>query len=264
MSTDSLSLANKVAIVTGSGRENGIGAAIALALARAGARVTINYISESSAARAEKVVSDVESAVGEGFATSVRADVSTPEGSKKIVDETLRSFGVDHIDIIVNNASYMVPGGALQTSYEDMMKSFQVAVVGPVLLLQAAYTHMSHNGRIINIGSVASKMGFHQMAIYEAVKAAMDQLTWTLAQEVGRDGKNITVNTVAPGPTLTDTLPPVPEVEPMKDFLLSRTRAEGRVTMVEDVADSVLLLASEKSRWITGQFISASGGINGG
>jgi NAD(P)-dependent dehydrogenase (short-subunit alcohol dehydrogenase family) len=78
----------------------------------------------------------------------------------------------------------MVPGGALQTSPEDMIKSFQVAVVGPVLLLQAAYSHMPRNGRIINIGSVASKMGFHQMAVYGAVKAAMDQLTWTLAQEV--------------------------------------------------------------------------------
>lgn len=78
----------------------------------------------------------------------------------------------------------MIGGGALQTSFEDMMKSFQVAVVGPVLLAQAAYSHMPQHGRIINIGSVASKMGFHQMAIYGAVKAAMDQLTWTLAQEV--------------------------------------------------------------------------------
>ena len=78
----------------------------------------------------------------------------------------------------------MVPGGALQTSSEDMIKSFQVAVVGPVLLLQAAYSHMPQHGRVINIGSVASKMGFQQMAIYGAVKAAMDQLTWTLAQEV--------------------------------------------------------------------------------
>ncbi|KAH8179324.1 enoyl-(Acyl carrier protein) reductase domain-containing protein [Sarocladium implicatum] len=264
MSTDSLSLANKVAIVTGSGRENGIGAAIALALAKAGALVTVNYVSEASASRAAQVVSNIEAAAGKGVATSVGADVSTPEGSKKIVDETLSAFGVDHIDIVVNNASYMVGGGALQTSLGDMMKSYEVAVVGPVLLLQAAYSHMPQHGRVINIGSVASKMGFYQMGIYGAVKAAMDQLTWTLAQELGRDGKNITVNTVAPGPTLTDTLPPVPEVEPMKDFLLSRTRGGDRVTAVEDVADAVLLLASEKSRWITGQFISASGGINGG
>lgn len=104
MSTDSLSLVNKVAIVTGSGRENGIGAGIALALAKAGARVTINYVSETSAPRAAQVVSNIEAAVGKGVAASVRADVSTPEGSRKIVDETLRSFGVDHIDIVGESA----------------------------------------------------------------------------------------------------------------------------------------------------------------
>ena len=64
------------------------------------------------------------------------------------------------------------------------MKSYEVAVVGPVLLLQAAYSHIPQHGRVINIGTVASKMGFYQMGIYGAVKAAMDQLTWTLAQEV--------------------------------------------------------------------------------
>lgn len=98
--SEGLSLPNKVAIITGSGRENGIGAAIALTLARAGAHVTINYISESSASRAADVVSKIESAVGKGRAHAVRADVSTTEGSKKIVDETLKAFGVDHIDIV--------------------------------------------------------------------------------------------------------------------------------------------------------------------
>lgn len=100
MTANILDLTNKVAIVTGSGRENGIGAAIALTLAKAGARVTVNYISESSASRAAGVVSNIESAAGKGVATSVRADVSTAEGSKKIVDDTLRAFDVDHIDII--------------------------------------------------------------------------------------------------------------------------------------------------------------------
>ena len=99
-SVENASLAGKVAIVTGSGRENGIGAAIALTLARAGARVTINYISESSASRAETVCSKIESAVGKGRVTLIRADVSTPEGSKKIVEETLKSFSTGHIDII--------------------------------------------------------------------------------------------------------------------------------------------------------------------
>ncbi|KAK9319418.1 hypothetical protein V1517DRAFT_332648 [Lipomyces orientalis] len=226
-STDSLSLSNKVAIITGSGKENGKGRAIA-----------------------------------------VKADVSTAEGSKKIVEETLSGFGVDYINIIVNCASFVAYGTILDSKAKDIMKTFQVAVVGPVLLLQAAYPHIPRGGprggRIVNIGSVASKLGFVQMPIYAAAKAAMDQLTFTLAREIGRDGKNITVNTVAPGPVLTDSLPPVPEVEPVKDYLISLIRAEERVGTVEDIADAVLLLTSEKSRWITGQFISVSGGINGG
>ncbi|KAH8683705.1 hypothetical protein BGZ61DRAFT_425013 [Ilyonectria robusta] len=264
MSASDLSLPNKVAIITGSGRENGIGAGIALALARAGAHVTINYVSESSASRAADVVSTIESAVGKGRVHVVRADVSTAEGSKKIVDETLKAFGVDHIDILVNCASFVAYGTILTSKPEDIMRSFEVAVVGPILLLQAAYPYIPQGGRIINIGSVSSKLGFVQMPIYATAKAAMDQLTFTLAREVGRDGKNITVNTVAPGPVLTDSLPPVPEVEPVKDYLISLTRAEERVGTVEDIADAVLLLTSEKSRWITGQFISVSGGINGG
>lgn len=99
-STDSLSLAGKVAIVTGSGKENGIGAGIALALARAGARVVINHISEASAPRAIEVVSRIEAVAGKNSAVIVRADISTPEGAKHLVSEGLKGLGVDHIDIL--------------------------------------------------------------------------------------------------------------------------------------------------------------------
>lgn len=101
-------LKDKVSIVTGSGRENGIGAGIALTLARAGSLVTVNYVSDSSAPRAAEVVSKIEGAVGKGKVIAVQADVSTEDGAKRIVDETLQNFGVDHIDIIgeyANNTS---------------------------------------------------------------------------------------------------------------------------------------------------------------
>lgn len=97
---DSLSLANKVAIITGSGRETGIGAGIALALARAGARVVINHVSESSASRAVKVTQSIEATLGTGRVLVVQADVSSIEGAKKIVDATLEGFNVDHIDVL--------------------------------------------------------------------------------------------------------------------------------------------------------------------
>ena len=98
MPEDTISLAGQVAIVTGSGRENGIGAAIALALARNGASVTINYVSESSASRAETVAKNLE-AVG-ARATVVQADISTPEGATKLVRETLKAFDTNKIDIL--------------------------------------------------------------------------------------------------------------------------------------------------------------------
>jgi NAD(P)-dependent dehydrogenase (short-subunit alcohol dehydrogenase family) len=102
MSADTLSLKGKVAIVSGSGRENGIGAGIAVALARNGAAVTINYVSESTANRAADVAESIRK-VG-GKATHVQADVTTPEGAKKLVEETLKAFLVDHIDILGESA----------------------------------------------------------------------------------------------------------------------------------------------------------------
>lgn len=98
MAPDTLSLAGKTAIVTGSGRENGIGAAIASALGRNGARVAINYVSESSAPRAAKVAANIKALGTETIV--VQADVSTPEGAAKLVKETLEKFGTDKIDIL--------------------------------------------------------------------------------------------------------------------------------------------------------------------
>lgn len=99
-STNALSLAGKVAIVTGSGKETGIGAGIALALARAGARVVLNYTSESSGPRALQVLANIEAAAGKGSAVVVRSDLSTPEGAKHLVAQGLKGLGVDHIDIL--------------------------------------------------------------------------------------------------------------------------------------------------------------------
>lgn len=106
-SVDFLSLAGKVAIVTGSGKENGIGAGIAIALAGAGARVVVNYLSESTAPRAAEVLSKIEALAGKTNVLLVQADISTAEGAKKLVDTTLSGFGVDHIDILGEKGAYL-------------------------------------------------------------------------------------------------------------------------------------------------------------
>ena len=98
MTVENLSLAGKVAIVTGSGRETGIGAAIAQALARNGALVTVNYVSEKVAPRAEAVAQSIKETGGQ--ATLIQADVTSPNGAKSLVDGTLKAFGVDHVDIL--------------------------------------------------------------------------------------------------------------------------------------------------------------------
>jgi NAD(P)-dependent dehydrogenase (short-subunit alcohol dehydrogenase family) len=199
MPADTLSLTGKVAIVSGSGRENGIGAAIAIALARNGAAVTINYVSEATASRSERLAETIRNAGGK--ATVVRADVASPEGAKKLVDETMKAFSTDHIDIVgqfldgmwtrertnsvlaVNNAGYSKFHTTMKAEKEFVEHVFSVNVNGPIFLTQAAIPHIAAGGRIINISSVASKLGLQYLPIYGASKAALDSLTYAWALE---------------------------------------------------------------------------------
>ncbi|KIW23448.1 uncharacterized protein PV07_11642 [Cladophialophora immunda] len=291
MSPDTLALNGKVAIITGSAKENGIGAGIASALARNGASVVINYVSESSGPRAAEVAKKIEQAGGR--AVVVRADVSTPEGAKHLVETSLKALQVDKVDIlgmwhlksellpsflparivgkltwdqlcvIVNNAGGGPIVPVMQATKDDVEKTFAVNVFASLYMTQAVVSVMPRGGRIINIGSIASKMGMAPIPLYSASKAAMDTLSYAMAMELGR-GHGITINTIAPGPVPTDGLPKGPVADAVHNFLIPLTRAEERMGTVDDIADAVLLLASEKSRWITGQFISTSGGITGG
>lgn len=209
---DSLSLAGKVAIITGSGKENGIGAGIALSYAKAGARVVINYVSDTTAPRAEQTLATIEAAGGKGCVLAVQADASTTEGGNKIVDATLKGFGVDHIDILgefpageiwkrftltveVNNAGQGAGGPVLHTDSDTIERVFRINAIGPIYLMQAVVPHMPRGGRIINIGTVASKTGTSMIPLYAASKAAMATLSFAMAEEV----RSIP-NSLTPGP----------------------------------------------------------------
>ncbi|KFY03514.1 hypothetical protein V490_00163 [Pseudogymnoascus sp. VKM F-3557] len=260
MAPDTLSLQGKVAIVTGSGRENGIGAGIARALARNGASVTINYVSDSVTPRAKKLVEELK-ALG-GNAIAVQADVSHPDSCKKIVDETLQAFNTKSIDILINNANGKTDFMPLQATEEQLQAAFSVNVFGTIFMMQAVIDYMPRGGRIINTSSVAVKLGLEFFPLYVASKAASDALAFSLASELGKN-RGITINIIAPGPVTTDMFPKIPQIEPLRSHLVGLTRAESREGTPDDIADAVLLLCSEKSRWITGQFISVSGGITG-
>ncbi|KAE8551184.1 hypothetical protein EYB25_007420 [Talaromyces marneffei] len=258
---DTLSLAGKVAIITGSGRETGIGAGIATALARNGAWVVINHVSDKSAPRAAKVAETLnQNTVGK--AVVVQADVSSPEGAKMLVEEGLRLFGVDHVHILVNNAASGSVEPFLKASPSFMEGMFKTIVFGPVYMIQAVIPHMPRGGRIINTGSVASKVCPGPVPIYSGAKAAVDAMTFGMSMELGR-GYGVTINTVMPGGVATDALPKE-VMEKLHQPLIAMTRAEERIGTIEDIGDAVLLLCSENSRWITGQVISVSGGITGG
>ncbi|UZP45016.1 hypothetical protein NXS19_012828 [Fusarium pseudograminearum] len=219
MAIDTLSLTGKIAIVTGSGRENGIGAGIAIVLARNGAAVTIHYVHDSTTQRAHAVADKIKADGGKAIV--VQGSIETPQGAQYLVDETLKGFDVDHIDILVNNAGVGIFGETLTANQSDITQVFDVNVKGPIFVAQAVVPVMPPGGRI-----------------------------W------GRS-KKITVNSVAPGPVTTDSNPYEEFQKPSIDI----TRAADRAGTPEDIADAVLLLVSEKARWITGQYISVSGGV---
>jgi NAD(P)-dependent dehydrogenase (short-subunit alcohol dehydrogenase family) len=195
---DTLALQGKVAIVTGSGRENGIGAGIALALARNGASVVVNYVSDSSKHRAENVCTTLHEAGGKAIA--IQASVDTTEGAKYLVDKTLEGFGTDHIDIlgklyaqissseltmVVNNAATACLCPITdEPNMEELTKVFQVNVLGAFYMVHYVVAHMPPGGRIINISSTNAKRGNVIASSYAASKAALDNLTWTWAGEV--------------------------------------------------------------------------------
>lgn len=212
MPADTLSLAGKTALVTGSGRETGIGAAIARALARNGASVAIHYVSEGSKARAEKVAMDISQEFGTKT-TVVQGGVENPDAAKSMVEQILRAFGVDHIDILgmswaagvfflffpgrwtrderlmylalVNNAGAARNTPLLEVKGEQLEYEFAVNVFGVIYMTQAVVGvgRMPQGGRIINIGSIASKV-LVPPPVYGATKAAMDALTAFWAGEV--------------------------------------------------------------------------------
>ncbi|KAI0397630.1 short chain dehydrogenase reductase [Xylariaceae sp. FL0594] len=264
-SPDTLSLAGKTAIITGSGRGNGIGAAIARAFARNGAAVAIHHVSDSSQASADKLAASLAAEYGVRT-TVVRGDVADRGVARRIVEDALTGLDVGCVDILVNNAGGAVPTqNLLEVTDEDIAAEFGTNVFSAIYMSQAVVQigRMPPGGRIINVGSIASKTSTAGTALYNATKAAQDSLTTGLASDLGHS-HGITVNTLAPGPIPTDTSKPFLESPDGPGSVMAKlARAAPRLGAVEDMADAALLLASEKSRWITAQWISVSGGVTG-
>ncbi len=243
-------LTGRTALVTGASR--GIGRAIAQRLAADGARVAVHYGTNDKAAE------ECVAAIGADRAFAVGAELSEPDAVETLLARVDEEF--DGLDILVNNAAIPTSGDLERATTEEFDRIFAVNVRAPFFLIQQALPRMRDGGRIINIGSVVSThVASPELITYAMSKGALDVLGRTLAKMLGPRG--ITVNTVAPGVIATDANAvwlQYPEVS----AAAARRAALGRVGEPRDVADVVAFLASEDARWITGDTIEVSGGIN--
>ncbi|KAI9708504.1 MAG: hypothetical protein M1820_003965 [Bogoriella megaspora] len=254
-STSFPTLAGKVAIVTGASR--GLGVAMAYELAKRGAKVVVTYTSDRSTKGAEDVVASIKALKNGSDAIKVQADLRDLESPKKIVAETVAAFG-NHIDVLVNNAGVEVHGKLQDLTPEIYTSCFDVNVRAVLFMTQAVLPYLRKPGRVINLSSVGGREGFPAFSIYGGTKGAIEQITRCLAMELGDDGH--TVNAVAPGPVASDMLDQIPKE--LVDMQKKRTAVEHRIGQPEDVATIVAWLAEEQSRWVSGQTISASGGLS--
>ncbi|MDQ0287227.1 3-oxoacyl-[acyl-carrier protein] reductase [Desulfofundulus luciae] len=243
-------LDGKKAIVTGASR--GIGRAIALALARAGADVVVNF--NGQAAAAEEVVARIREMGRQ--AVTCQADVSVPSEAVKLVNVAAEQLGALHI--LVNNAGITRDNLVMRLADEDWDRVLEVNLKGAFNTIKAASRLMmkARWGRIINISSVVGITGNAGQANYAASKAGLIGLTKAVAKELG--SRNITVNAVAPGFILTDMTGSLSGA--VREKMLSRV-ALGRFGQPEEVAAAVVFLASDAAGYITGQTIVVDGGL---
>jgi 3-oxoacyl-[acyl-carrier protein] reductase len=195
-------------------------------------------------------------ALGNGSsAIAIKADLRDPASPGKIVAETIEHFG-ESIDILVNNAGVELVKPIKDVTVADFGWVYDLNVRAPMLMLQAILPYLRAPGRIINISSVGARHGFKNLSVYCSSKSALEGLTRCWAAELGASGH--TVNCVNPGPVQTDLMDNIPKET--IEMQRSQTPLQNRIGTVEDIAPVVVWLASEESKWITGQVVSASGG----
>jgi len=244
-------LKGKVAVVTGASK--GIGAAIAKSLAAEGASVVVNYASSKSGA--DTVVSAITADGGK--AVAVPGNVSKAAEAQGIIDAAIKNFG--HLDILVNNSGVYEFSPIESFTEEHYHKIFNVNVLGLLLTTQAAVKHLGEGASIINIGSVVSSLTPPNSALYTATKGAVDAITGVLAKELG--AKKIRVNSINPGMVETEGVHNAGLIG--SDFekgAVAQTPL-GRIGQVDDIASVATFLASNDSKWITGELVRTGGGL---
>lgn len=245
-----MEFAGKVAVVTGSSR--GIGRAIALRLAKGGAKVVVNY--RGSEGAAQDVAEQIRANGGEAIA--VQADVSQTAEAQALIDAAKEAFG--RVDILVNNAGTTRDTLLMRMSEEDWDVVIDTNLKGTFNCIKAVSRQMMRQryGRIVNITSVAGIAGNAGQANYASAKAGIIGLTKTVAKELGSRG--VTCNAVAPGLVPTDLTASLPQ--DLVELAVERTPL-GRMGTAEDMAAAVAYLASDEASFVTGQVLAVDGGL---
>ena len=245
-----IDLAGRVALVTGGSR--GIGRAIALALAASGASVVVNY--RGNEAAASEVVEQITSTNGNALA--IQSDVSDPANHEALIKATTDAFG--RLDILINNAGIARDNLLLRMKTDELDDVLNTNLRGVMLLTKAALRPMMKNkwGRIINMSSIIGLTGNAGQSNYAATKAGVLGFTKAIALEMA--SRNITANAICPGFIDTDMT-----AHAMSDDLRAKAMERiplGRLGTPDDIANTVIFLASDAASYITGQTIAVDGG----
>jgi 3-oxoacyl-[acyl-carrier protein] reductase len=245
-------LEGKVAVVTGASK--GIGAGIARALGEAGASVVVNYASDREGA--QRTVDAIQRAGSKAIA--VQGNVARAEDVRKLFAAARESFG--RLDVLVNNAGVYKFEPLTEVTEAEYRREFDINVLGTLLATQEALKHFGDaGGSVINLSSIVSTNPIIGSVIYSATKAAVDNITITLARELAP--RRIRVNAVAPGVTRSEGVEQIGilgsdfEKQKVSDTPLQRLGEP------EDIALAAVFLASDQSRWITGETIRVAGGL---
>jgi len=244
-----MKLQNKTALVTGASR--GIGRAIALRLARDGARVAVHF--KDNETKANETVEAILGVGGDAFA--LRGDLADSFDAHHIAGALETRW--KNLDILINNAGAATFGSLMEVSEEGFDALFDLNVRGLFFLSQQCAKILNDNGRIINISSGITRVHASGASVYAASKSAVEAFTRCWAAELGPRG--ITVNTVSPGMTETDLLMEVTPQAALQNMIAQTPL--GRLGQPADIADVVAYLCSDDARWLTAQNLLANGGV---
>jgi len=253
-----MATSNKIALVTGGSR--GLGKNMALSLAKKGINVILTYNSKKD--EALSVVNEIEQAGQRAAALQLNTgDIKSFDGFITQLKSVLKdTFNTDHFDFLINNAGIGMHVPFAEVKEDEFDNILNIHFKGVFFLTQKALPLINDGGRIINISSGLARFSYDGSSVYAAMKGAIEVLTRYLAKELG--SRRIAANVVAPGAIETDFSGGIVRDNENMNKTIAGLTALGRVGLPDDIGGVVSFLCTEDARWINGQRIEVSGGIN--